>query len=111
IGYGPGGVGKGLSAMYFIGELVRKHQMRVTVLDFENHPNEWARRKKGFGFTPNQERLVDYLTPFGDYWPFQKRDTLYRLVKEFREYLDLVGHDSDFVVVDSYVLATSAGEA
>lgn len=111
VGYGPGGVGKGLAAVHFTRHLVREHHMRVCVLDFENHPNEWARRKKAFGFTPNEERLVDYLTPFGDYWPFEKRDTLYRMHKDIRAYLDIAGHDSDFILVDSYVFASDGDAA
>ena len=41
--YGPGGVGKGALACWWIVELVRTGH-RVLILDFEGHATEWARR-------------------------------------------------------------------
>lgn len=46
--FGPGNVGKGLLASSWIVQHVQA-EGRVLILDFEDHPNEWARRIWGLG--------------------------------------------------------------
>ena len=55
--YGTGGVGKGVIAAWWIAEMVRAGH-RVLVVDYENHPSEWARRVVGLG---GPDRLIDVL--------------------------------------------------
>lgn len=45
--YGPGGVGKGTLTVRWIVDLVTIREVRVLVLDYENHGPEWARRVFG----------------------------------------------------------------
>lgn len=44
--YGPGGAGKGTLASWWILQLAREGK-RVLIVDYENHPEEWARRIHG----------------------------------------------------------------
>src|SRR5215207_8515436 len=64
--YGRGGTGKGVTAAYLMSSLVREDK-RVVAVDFEGHPEEWAERLDALGLTEDEQRMVIYLTPFGDH--------------------------------------------
>jgi hypothetical protein len=46
--YGPGGLGKGMTLAWMIGEL-QELGIRPLIYDAENRPREWARRTSGLG--------------------------------------------------------------
>jgi KaiC/GvpD/RAD55 family RecA-like ATPase len=110
--YGKGGTMKGFTAVHLVLQLLRLHHFRVLVVDFENHPNEWARRARMMGYTEHELQMVDYRSPYGDYWPdLTRRGSLNEIIKTVREIMDEPGHDCDFLVVDSYTTATSDGDS
>lgn len=108
--YGKGGRLKGYTALHWTRELLQLPNIdRILILDFENHPYEWGGRAHALGFTESERRRVDYITPYGDYWPFEKhqRGPLSKIVRPLHEFM-VPGHD--FIVVDSYTTATSEGD-
>jgi hypothetical protein len=106
--YGPGGAGKGFVALHLAQELIRLHNMRVVILDFENHPYEWGRRGKAMGYTAADESMSRYWTPNGgDYWASEP-GPLVKVAKRIRELLDV--ERVDYVIIDSFMAATSGAE-
>jgi hypothetical protein len=57
--YGHGGLGKGATAAYAIGEL-QKNGIKTLIYDAENRPKEWARRCEGLGIDRTR---VAYVQP------------------------------------------------
>jgi hypothetical protein len=56
--YGTGGIGKGTLASKWIGELVQDDDARVLIVDYELHPEEWARRIEGLGYWDLKDRII-----------------------------------------------------
>jgi hypothetical protein len=54
--FGTGGVGKGTLAVWWAAELVKLGH-RVLILDYENHPDEWARRYHGLAGADGADRV------------------------------------------------------
>lgn len=99
--YGMGGVGKGALASAWIAQLVIGGG-RVLIVDYENHPDEWARRLRGLGIGMEDLDKVLHVAPHSHRWSgpigglSEHADALSRLVVE--EHLTLM-------VVDSLVAA------
>ena len=100
--YGPGGIGKGTLAVSWAVQLA-SHGRRIAILDYEDHPHEWARRVFGLGGTDAQGSIL-HLSPNRAYPPGP------------RGYAGLAGHadqvrieldefEVDYVVIDSAVMA------
>ncbi len=103
--YALGGVGKGWAALYWALQLVRAGKV-VTILDFEGHPNEWARRSRMMGFTGDELKKVHYRAPYREAWT-AKRGTLYQTKELIRADLDVT--QTDVVIIDSYSTSCSNG--
>jgi DnaB helicase-like protein len=90
--YGDGGDGKGWVAAKWASQL----DARVAILDFENHPNEWAYRLDKFGLTDD----VLYVSP-GITLEKWANERAARLLREER-----VG----FLIVDSAMYASNVDD-
>jgi hypothetical protein len=92
--FGPGDAGKGLTACSWVMQHV-KDGGRVLILDFEDHPEEWARRLFGLGGTEMFEG-----TPIRHVSPLRNGAPKWRLLVEAaRE------HGATLIVVDSVAYA------
>lgn len=92
--FGTGDTGKGVIASHWIVELVRAGH-RVMVLDYEAHPDEWARRVDALGDERIRSAVLHVTPPWrGSLW--DHADQLRDLARSFR---------ATFVVVDSIVTA------
>jgi hypothetical protein len=105
--YGPGGAGKGFVALHFAQEMMRLHNMRVAVLDFENHPYEWGRRGPAMGYTETDSAMRYWTPNGGDYWAYEP-GPLVKVAKRIRELLN--SEHVDYVIIDSFSAATSGAE-
>lgn len=100
--FGAGGTGKGLMAAHWTLKLTRaKH--RVLILDYENHPDEWARRVYGLG---GSDILGDVLhvAPLTAKWG-GKRGALWDQADDLRQLVSDWG--ATYLVIDSIVPACS----
>lgn len=104
--YGPGGVGKGITACWLIVQLVRAGHV-LLALDFEGHEREWGSRLRGLGATEDELGRIHYRAPFGSDWTAP--------AGSLADVADLIRADADrigatYLVVDSYSVATSSGD-
>lgn len=104
--YGPGGVGKGVSACWLMLMLVRAGHV-VMVLDFEGHEREWGSRLRGLGATEDELSRIHYRAPFGSDWT-APTGPLADVADDIRE--DGGRLEVTYIVVDSYSVATSSGD-
>lgn len=65
--FGPGGVGKGVTAAWWIVQLV-KEGLRVLILDYEDHPTEWSRRIAGLYRQDVPQGQVHHVSPLSAAW-------------------------------------------
>lgn len=98
--YGTGGSGKGTIAVSWIEQLVADGH-RVLILDYEDHPSEWARRYFGLAGLAGAD-AVHHVSPLGSSWQ-GRRGPIWALAGGIRELADDLR--SDVVVVDSVVPA------
>lgn len=98
--YGTGGVGKGVLTAWWTVQLVRAGH-RVLILDYENHPGEWARRIGGLGTAPELAAVI-WAAPLTAEWQ-SKRGPLWVQAEDVRALAEATG--ATFVVVDSIVPA------
>jgi hypothetical protein len=98
--YGTGGVGKGVLATFWIVRLVGDGA-KVLILDYENHPNEWARRVMGLGGRDVLAR-VTHVAPLTAPWQGD-RGPLWEQTTEIRELAHAMG--TTYLVIDSIVTA------
>jgi hypothetical protein len=100
--YGPGGVGKGSLASWWIARLVLSGK-RVLILDYEGHGGEWRRRVQGLvGVAPLADVL--YVAPL--------RDGLGSLAKAAPHIRSVVATQGiGYVVIDSAVMAVGMADA
>lgn len=98
--YGTGGVGKGTLAAWWTVQLVRAGR-RVLIVDYENHPGEWARRIHGLGGADAVAGVV-HVAPLTAAWQ-GVRGPLWQQAEELRNLAAQTG--SDYVVIDSIVPA------
>ena len=94
--YGTGGVGKGSLASSWIVQLVRDGH-RVMILDYEGHPEEWSRRIGSLDRGVHTSGMVRHLVP---------TKPIHHATDEIRTSCDT--HESDYIVVDSAVMACGA---
>lgn len=94
--YGTGGVGKGALACWWI-VLLRRSGLRVLVLDYEKHPEEWSRRIASLDHGIHEADGIRHLAPVE---PIRKASA------EIAMTCDM--HGLDYVVVDSAVMAAGA---
>ena len=101
--YGPGDTGKGTIAAWWIARLVAAGR-RVLILDYENHPDEWARRVDGLG-GPGTREAVLWVAPLAAAW-HGVRGPLWRQAGDILALAD--AWHADYLVVDSIVPACGA---
>jgi AAA domain len=66
--YGPGGIGKGSLAAWWIAQLSLTGR-QVLILDYENHGGEWGRRIEGLGGDMDSVRwIAPYAVGLGPLW-------------------------------------------
>ena len=104
--YGPGGVGKGVLASSWTVQLVRDGH-RVLIVDYENHPDEWARRVDGLGGADALAGAL-WVGPFTTGWA-GRRGPLWAQADDLRALADETG--ATFLIVDSIVPACGATDA
>lgn len=104
--YGTGGVGKGTLASWWAVQLVRQGS-RVLIVDYENHPDEWARRIEGLG-SPETRGEVAYVAPMTAAWT-GPRGAIWQSAEELRTAARVVG--ADVIVIDSIVVACGGTDA
>ncbi|HET7686167.1 MAG TPA: hypothetical protein VFM19_07190, partial [Candidatus Limnocylindria bacterium] len=104
--YGKGSIGKGTLSDYWMGRLEREHGMRIAILDYENHPEEWARRY--FGLFGQVSSNILHVAPTGHDWKgtsgpiWEQVEDLGTLLTEFR---------ADYLLIDSVVFACGNQDA
>lgn len=103
--YGTGGVGKGSLASSWIVALLESNR-RVLVIDYENHPDEWARRIAGQGAGDLLDRVL-HVAPLTAAWG-GKRGAIWDQIDDLRRLsLDF---GADAAVVDSIVPACAGSD-
>ena len=103
--FGDGGSGKGTLAAWWSIELVRAGH-RVLILDYEDHPTEWARRVHGLaGLEPMGDIL--HVSPLAGRW-HGKRGALWDQVEHVLLLAESWG--ATFIVVDSIVVACGGSD-
>ncbi len=99
--YGDGGSGKGVIAADLAGRLGK----RVLILDYEDHPGEWARRVRALG---GDMDLIHHVSPLTVSWHGQRgpiwaqKEDIWELCGTF---------DIEYLVIDSIVPACGAGDS
>jgi hypothetical protein len=96
--FGDGGVGKGTIVAHWIRNLTNLG-MKVLVLDYENHPTEWASRIFGLG---GDRSMVFYLAPLTEAWHGQP-GPIWNQIDDIGAFI--ADNGIDYVVVDSIVAA------
>ncbi len=105
--FGPGGTGKGVFTCHLINRLVRAGHV-VLLVDFEGHEREWGSRLRGLGLSDEELDHVHYRAPFGPDW-LADRGSLDEVADLLR--VERYRLDATYLVVDSYSVATSSGDA
>jgi AAA domain len=98
--YGTGGTGKGMVAAWWIVRLVRAGGT-VLILDYENHPGEWARRVQGLGGADVLGHAI-HVAPLTAAWG-GTRGPLWSQHEEIRQLALAI--EATYVVIDSIVPA------
>lgn len=98
--YGTGGSGKGVQASHWTPQLVRDGHV-VLIIDYESHPEEWARRIGALG-GPDVLEAVRYVAPLTTDWT-GVRGPIWAQARELRAIADDVG--ATFIIIDSIVPA------
>jgi hypothetical protein len=98
--YGEGGVGKGTLASNWITELI-KDGHHILILDYENHPEEWASRIFGFGGDAPSDHIT-YVSPASQAWT-QPHGAIWQQAENIRLLADAV--QATYIVIDSIVVA------
>lgn len=95
--YGPGGVGKGTLACRWISDLVIIREMRVLILDYENHGPEWARRIFGLAGADVLDN-IEWRAPLAE-----RRGPIWKHAEWVRDTCSML--DIGYVVIDSAMMA------
>jgi bifunctional DNA primase/polymerase-like protein/primase-like protein len=101
--YGVGGSGKGSLSASWLKQL-QDVGRQPAVLDFENHPTEWARRLFYLG---GDIGSVPYYGPLGKDWPGPPGNIL-TLAPYLRQQIE--GDGVDFLIIDSIIPAISGAD-
>jgi hypothetical protein len=104
--YGRGGTGKGLLACWLASRLVADGHVPM-IVDYEGHEREWGSRLRGLGLADADLKRIHYRAPFGADWTAQKGSlaVVADLIRADAERLRV-----DYLIVDSYSVATSNGD-
>ena len=95
ITYGPGGIGKGVLAASWAARL-RQEGQKVLILDYEDHPEEWARRVYGLAGDAAMDILhVPALREWGG--------AIWTHAESVREFVEAEG--ITYLIIDSAVMA------
>lgn len=111
--YGTGDVGKGTVASSWIARYVESRPVRpeqtatVLILDYENHPNEWARRIGALTQDPDADLRVWWAGPLRHDWP-GRRGPIWDQAKAIRQIVER--YAVELVVVDSIVPACGGAD-
>ena len=103
--YGTGGCGKGTLATWWAAQLVRQGH-RVLLLDYEDHPDEWARRYAGLAGSEGADRIV-HVAPLAAAFR-GTRGPLWATEREFRELAAEI--DATYLIIDSVVTACGGSD-
>ncbi len=103
--YGAGGVGKGVVASDWLVKL-RTSGVRVLIADYENHPDEWARRIYGLGGAHLLDGIT-VVTPLTAAWG-GRRGPLWEQRGNLRALA--AATNSDYLLVDSIVPACAGND-
>lgn len=98
--FGTGGSGKGTEAAWWIVQMARQG-LRVLIVDYENHPDEWARRVGALGGDEALER-VSHVAPLTAAWTLE-RGPLWQQARILRAFAEAAA--IDVLVIDSIVVA------
>jgi hypothetical protein len=98
--YGPGGVGKGVVAAWWIVRLVEAGHV-VLIVDYEAHEAEWGRRIGSLG-GPDAMVGVHYVAPLAPEWT-RPRGPLWVISPDIRAIAEVIG--ATYIVIDSIVPA------
>lgn len=105
--YGTGGVGKGTLASSWVVALLMEGR-RVLIVDYENHPDEWARRISGIGADASLMEQVLHVSPLTAAWG-GKRGALWVQAPDLRQLA--IAFRADVLLVDSLVPACGGTDA
>lgn len=103
--YGTGGVGKGVLTAHVIVRLVEDGH-RVLVVDYEDHPGEWARRVGSLGGSAAVAGVA-WVAPLAASWK-GARGAIWNQAGDLRELAE--AWDATVVVVDSIVPAAAGSD-
>lgn len=102
--FGAGGVGKGTYAAWLAVQLVRSEH-RPLVLDYEHHPEEWARRVYGLDADALPE--IQYAAPLSAHWE-GKRGALWEAADELRSLC--IDEGITVLIIDSLAIACAGAD-
>lgn len=102
--YGTGGVGKGTYTSHLLVELVKQNH-RPLILDYEHHPEEWARRV--FGLDSGALPAIRYAAPLSAHWQ-GKRGALWEAASELRSLC--IDEGITVLVIDSLTIACAGND-
>lgn len=105
--YGTGGSGKGTLTAEWIRRLVADAGARVLIIDYENHPHEWARRLVGLGGADLADRIL-HVAPFTADWT-GRSGAIWRQAPDLHELAR--AWEATYVVIDSIVPACGATDS
>jgi hypothetical protein len=105
--YGTGDVGKGTLTASWIARFVETDPSGVLILDYENHPGEWARRIGALLKDESDDTRIWWAGPLRPDWP--GRGPIWGHVQRVRKIVE--NYDIGLVVVDSIVPACGGGDA
>lgn len=103
--FGTGGVGKGTLSASWIVQLLTLDR-RVLIVDYENHPDEWARRIHGLGARSEMDRVL-HVAPMTAAWK-GKRGAIWQQAEDLRALAE--DFAADYVLVDSIVPACAGSD-
>lgn len=104
--FGTGDVGKGTIATWWISRLTVLEGRRVLILDYEYHPEEWARRYHGLAGKAGVDAVL-HVSPGAPTWA-GTRGPIWEQLYELAEILDETR--ADVLVVDSIVTACAGAD-
>jgi hypothetical protein len=103
--YGTGGVGKGTLAASWANGLLEDGK-RILIVDYENHPSEWARRIFGFGAGNLAARIL-HVAPLTAAWG-GPRGAIWVQAEMLRELA--LQFEADYLFIDSIVTACAGAD-
>ena len=107
--FGKGGIGKGSVASYWAGRLVLDEGKTPLILDYENHPTEWARRTFTlYGNDGGVRDRIHHVAPRGTDWK-SRRGPIWEQVEDLKKIIQATG--ADYLIIDSLIPASGGADA